>query len=301
MTLVDKCYNEYAYRTSDLTILLDEFKNKYIGDQFIVDMKQEFLSLKWGNRTMYEYECEFNKLILFASEMTPDEKVNCNLFIQGLRSGLREYLLDINMSTLQEVINRAKGDNSRKGRQYQSSAVGLGRSSQYPPCQSWGKNHPVAIVQSPRHGDANPHINSPLCYNRDGKERSGLNLPKPIQLTGYNKDQCKDYTCTGACQKTDGKLSHCYAMINENTNSIGSLRYALHLRFLCPSPKSFLRCKSDLGSVTRKTKTDRDGDQFYLYNDLRVVFPQRHSDADEGKLNVEYHYPDHPRYLDIRN
>ena len=24
--------------------------------------------------------------------------------------------------------------------------------------------------------------------------------------------------------------------------------------------------------------------RFYLYNDLRVVFPQRHSDTDEGKV-----------------
>ncbi|KAK8593133.1 hypothetical protein V6N13_043256 [Hibiscus sabdariffa] len=148
------------------------------------------------------------------------------------------------------------------------------------------------------------HKSSHLCYNRDEKVSSGLDLPESIQPTGCNKDQCKDYTCINACQKTDNKLSHGCAKINENTNSGSSLHYALHLRFLCPSPKkcskSFLRCKSDPGSVPQMTGIDRDGDRrFYLYNDLRIVFPQRISEADEGKLKVEYHYPEDPRYFDI--
>ncbi|MBA0781600.1 hypothetical protein Gotri_002509 [Gossypium trilobum] len=154
--------------------------------------------------------------------------------------------------------------------------------------------------------------NSPLCHNRHEKESSGikgsegLELLESTQPTGCNNDQCKDYACTDACQKSDRKVSHGCAKVNEHTNSVGSLRYALHLRFLCPSPKkgskSFLRCKSDPGSVPQKTSIEKDGERrFYLYNDLRVVFPQRHSDADEGKLNVEYHYPEDPRYFDISN
>ncbi|XVE84210.1 hypothetical protein DITRI_Ditri16bG0152000 [Diplodiscus trichospermus] len=153
---------------------------------------------------------------------------------------------------------------------------------------------------------------SPLCYYRDGIDNSevkgseGSDLPESIQMTGCNNDQSKDPTCIDAGHKIDRKLSHGCPKINENTNGAGSLRYALHLRFLCSSPKkcskSFQRCKSDPGSVPQKTGSDRDGDRrFYLYNDLRVVFPQRHSDADEGKLNVEYHYPEDPRYFDISN
>ncbi|CBI21305.3 unnamed protein product, partial [Vitis vinifera] len=92
---------------------------------------------------------------------------------------------------------------------------------------------------------------------------------------------------------------------NENSTSAGALRYALHLRFLCPSKKcsrSIQRCKSDPLSIPQRTCLDIEGERrFYLYNDLRVVFPQRHSDADEGKLNVEYHYPEDPKYFDIGN
>lgn len=71
-------------------------------------------------------------------------------------------------------------------------------------------------------------------------------------------------------------------------NGAGVLRYALHTRFVCPLPKknsrSLQRCKSDPFSAPARND-DIDGERrFYLYNDLRVVFPQRHSDADEGKV-----------------
>lgn len=71
-------------------------------------------------------------------------------------------------------------------------------------------------------------------------------------------------------------------------NGGGVLRYALHARFVCPLPKkssrSLQRCKSDPSSEPARTN-DLDGERrFYLYSDLRVVFPQRHSDSDEGKV-----------------
>ncbi|XP_031404752.1 uncharacterized protein LOC116213813 [Punica granatum] len=95
--------------------------------------------------------------------------------------------------------------------------------------------------------------------------------------------------CDDICLKTDRKPSCLKA--NENMTGAGALRYALHLRFLCPFPKK--------GS---KSLNSKEGDRrFYLYNDLRAVFPQRHSDADEGKLKVEYHYPEDPKYFDIGN
>ncbi|GMI68301.1 hypothetical protein like AT3G26890 [Hibiscus trionum] len=147
---------------------------------------------------------------------------------------------------------------------------------------------------------------NPNSVELNSSKVKGSEVSDSIKMTGCNNDQCKEYTCTDACQKPNQKLPYGGVKINENTNDAGSLRYALHLRFLCPSPKkspkSFQRCKSDPESVPQKTGLDKNGDKrFYLYNDFRVVFPQRHSDADEGKLNVEYHYPDDPKYFDITN
>ncbi|CAO2818318.1 unnamed protein product [Amaranthus hypochondriacus] len=94
-----------------------------------------------------------------------------------------------------------------------------------------------------------------------------------------------------------GKVSHGSVKVNESSNGNGVLRYALHMRFVCPHPKrmsrSVQRYQSDPSS---KTEAER---RFYLYSDLKVVFPQRHSDSDEGKLNVEYHFPSDPKYFDI--
>ncbi|KAJ6845755.1 uncharacterized protein M6B38_286015 [Iris pallida] len=86
--------------------------------------------------------------------------------------------------------------------------------------------------------------------------------------------------------------------------SSGALRYALHLRFLCPSSrkhsKSMQRCISDPFSVPICNNLDSEVERrFYLYNDLRIVFPQRHSDSDEGKLQVQHHFPADPKYFEV--
>ncbi|KAL3617594.1 hypothetical protein CASFOL_037915 [Castilleja foliolosa] len=95
--------------------------------------------------------------------------------------------------------------------------------------------------------------------------------------------------------------NNCPSKVNKNTAGSGVLRYALHLRFVCPHRKKFsktgLKCKSGPSSLPSR---DVEGERrFYLYNDMRVVFPQRHSDSDEGKLQVEYDYPSDPKYFDI--
>ncbi|KAK4362726.1 hypothetical protein RND71_017967 [Anisodus tanguticus] len=92
--------------------------------------------------------------------------------------------------------------------------------------------------------------------------------------------------------------------VNESTANSSVLRYALHLWFLFPYPKksskSGIQCKDDQASPTARNGMAVEGRRrFYLYNDMRVVFPQRHSDADEGKLHVEHHYPRDPKYFDI--
>ncbi|CAK7334083.1 unnamed protein product [Dovyalis caffra] len=104
----------------------------------------------------------------------------------------------------------------------------------------------------------------------------------------------KEYAGVETCNETDRKPNHCCSKINETTRGGGALRYALHLRFLCPSPKksskSVQKCASDHIAIPQRTSLGVEGERrFYLYNDLRVVFPQRHSDADEGKSLIRPH------------
>ena len=77
--------------------------------------------------------------------------------------------------------------------------------------------------------------------------------------------------------------------VNKNHSGTGVLRYALHLRFVCPHRKRSLKtgqkCKFGPSSLPERNSLDIEGERrFYLYNDMRVVFPQRHSDSDEDKV-----------------
>ncbi|XP_042947262.1 uncharacterized protein LOC122280432 [Carya illinoinensis] len=120
----------------------------------------------------------------------------------------------------------------------------------------------------------------------------------------YENTDREDYFPSNKSHVTENNSAHGPPKINENAS--GVLRYALHLRFLCSLPKkcsrSIQKCKSD--SLHEQVTMNMDvegGRRFYLYNDLRVVFPQRHMDADEGKLHVEYHFPSDPKYFNINN
>lgn len=123
--------------------------------------------------------------------------------------------------------------------------------------------------------------------NQSQKVRS---IPSCILENKCNNGVCqkidqKDYTCMDTCHGTNKKSSHGCSKVNENGTGAGALRYALHLRFLCPSPKKCSSSVQKCKSVSQKACLDLEGERrFYLYNDLRVVFPQRHSDTDEGKV-----------------
>ncbi|KAE8701895.1 Rac-like GTP-binding protein ARAC3 [Hibiscus syriacus] len=66
----------------------------------------------WTNVTLRisnaQYEYEFNKLSRFTVELVPTENDACEWFVEGLRPRLKEMLIVLNLSSFQEVVNRAK-------------------------------------------------------------------------------------------------------------------------------------------------------------------------------------------------
>lgn len=126
------------------------------------------------------------------------------------------------------------------------------------------------------------------------------------QPCGHTNDVDTKFCMSREGDITNQRSPHNSTRLNDICTSSGALRYALHIRFLCPFSrkccKAVQRCKSDPFSVPLRNNADYEGERrFYLYNDIRVVFPQRHSDADEGKLRVEHHFPADPKYFDISN
>lgn len=89
--------------------------------------------------------------------------------------------------------------------------------------------------------------------------------------------------------ETSKKYKSVSSKVNGNSATVGALRYALHVRFLClhrkKSSQLVHKFKSDPLSPIQPNSLDNDGDRkFFLCSDLKVVFPQRHSDDDEGKV-----------------
>ncbi|KAK9018834.1 hypothetical protein V6N11_033880 [Hibiscus sabdariffa] len=121
-----------------------------------------------------------------------------------------------------------------------------------------------------------------------------------LHTTGYPDQNLKDiesenvecygdlYSLSNDRNVNLNKLVHSSSRVNESSMGAGVLRYALHLHFLCPStkkcPKSVRRCKSDPLSAPAENMNIEGERRFYMCNKMRVVFPQRHLDADEGQL-----------------
>ncbi|TKW34050.1 hypothetical protein SEVIR_2G279400v4 [Setaria viridis] len=150
------------------------------------------------------------------------------------------------------------------------------------------------------------------CYPIDESENGGYSntgccsMECDVIVNSENVANAGGCCCQIDTSLSGGNKSCCRSSKVNDISAGGVLRYALHLRFLSPfskkSSRSRQQCKSDLSSEphSRSTQTEEER-RFYLYNDIRVVFPQRHSDADEGELRVEHDFPANPKYFDISN
>jgi hypothetical protein len=142
-----------------------------------------------------------------------------------------------------------------------------------------------------------PKTSHSLPHGRDATNSNRLETVHNTKFPDHSRFSNSECKITGVEGCSPPNTSHlCTSKsvnspsnVNENTTRAGVLRYALQLQFMCPLPKkssrSLQRCKSDPSSVPAANKMDIGSDRrFYLYSNMRVVFPQRHSDSDEGKV-----------------
>ncbi|GAU49715.1 hypothetical protein TSUD_407920 [Trifolium subterraneum] len=212
----------------------------------------------------------------------------------------QKITLESSSSTSPQLKNSSSNLGSGNGK-----GIPLVQKNQDIPCNGEVMHLDAVDVESKTNSENQRNTKGSSLMNLLNKEDSSkkspyrkiLGVPSSVKLDhGSLTDECEKNERKESWEKTCDESGK-----SLNSSSAGPLRYALHLRFICPSPKkSSKSVKKCSFSFPEKAGLDIEGERrFYLCNDLKVVFPQRHSDADEGKMNVEYHFPEDPRYFDL--
>ncbi|KAK8689856.1 hypothetical protein V6N13_088566 [Hibiscus sabdariffa] len=86
---------------------LEEFKKKYVSEQYLDERRKRFLYLKQGDRPVEQYVADFCKYCKYGSEYIQTEVRKCKKFIDGLNDDLSPLFTALDIPNFQNLVNRA--------------------------------------------------------------------------------------------------------------------------------------------------------------------------------------------------
>ncbi|KAK8670029.1 hypothetical protein V6N13_104795 [Hibiscus sabdariffa] len=88
------------------SFFVEEFKKKYISDQYLADHRKYFLHLEQGNKPIELYVAEFCKYSKYGAEYIKSEKDKCRRFTDGLNGNLSPMFTALEIEDFQILLNR---------------------------------------------------------------------------------------------------------------------------------------------------------------------------------------------------
>ncbi|KAK8694826.1 hypothetical protein V6N13_072370 [Hibiscus sabdariffa] len=85
---------------------VEEFKKKYISDQYLADRRKYFLHLEQGDKPIEKYVAEFCKYCKYGAEYIKTEKDKCRRFTDGLNGDLSPMFTALEIEDFQILVNR---------------------------------------------------------------------------------------------------------------------------------------------------------------------------------------------------
>ncbi|XP_042432602.1 uncharacterized protein LOC122019171 [Zingiber officinale] len=89
------------------TLFRDAFERQYFPAPYRMACRQEFLHLKQGDRSVMEYDAEFNRLAEYCPHLVAQESDRLDQFTQGLAVYIRIRMSGFAPSTYREALDRA--------------------------------------------------------------------------------------------------------------------------------------------------------------------------------------------------
>jgi hypothetical protein len=84
----------------------EQFRERYLSEEFIERQLNEFNALRQGGRTVLEYEARFMDLLRYALHLNT-EKLKVNRFVFGLNGSLRAKVRILMPQTLHDAVQKA--------------------------------------------------------------------------------------------------------------------------------------------------------------------------------------------------
>ncbi|XP_042409923.1 uncharacterized protein LOC121999288 [Zingiber officinale] len=97
----------FGDRSITWTLFRDAFERQYFPAPYRMARRQEFLHLKQGDRSVMEYDAEFNRLAEYCPHLVAQESDRLDQFTQGLAVYIRIRMSGFTPSTYREALDRA--------------------------------------------------------------------------------------------------------------------------------------------------------------------------------------------------